>query len=425
MMKKWLAFTLVIAHMLFLFGCSGSGATNEQTNTSATTEITTSVTSDTTTVDSTTTPTVGSSTTESATTTNTVGECTHTWGQWLVKMPATCEKDGRSERNCITCHASESKEIPSLNHKESEWIIHQAASVGKEGLKYTQCVYCNQRMKEQIVPAIAEDHTHSGAEWMIVQAPSCTVGGSENHVCSCGKIMDTKAIPPVGHIYESTVVAPSPSTSGYTLHTCGNCGDSYKDAYTEFEPIEAFTYKSNGDGTCTVTGVTDTSLQYAIIPQISPTGDVVVAIGNMAFKNSTSIIYVEIPDTVTSIGSEAFYYCENLKTVIFPKTGDQTFKLNYYSFAFSGIEKADLSQTYMTTVNRNAFYGCKSLKTVTLNGVKTIEQFAFTGCEVLESLIHTGELTKIGERAFEKCTALTSVDLSTLRNTGKEAFKVQ
>ena len=39
--------------------------------------------------------------------------------------------------------------------------------------------------------------------------------------------------PALGHKYESVVTAPTQEEKGYTTHTCSQCGDSYKDSYTD------------------------------------------------------------------------------------------------------------------------------------------------------------------------------------------------
>ena len=35
-----------------------------------------------------------------------------------------------------------------------------------------------------------------------------------------------------GHHYKEEIIAPTTEEEGYTLHTCKDCGDSYKDSYT-------------------------------------------------------------------------------------------------------------------------------------------------------------------------------------------------
>ena len=44
----------------------------------------------------------------------------------------------------------------------------------------------------------------------------------------------------------------------------------------------------------------------------------VTAIAVRAFSQCTSIISIEIPDSVTEIGSQAFYQCPNLQRAVLP-----------------------------------------------------------------------------------------------------------
>ena len=376
--------------------------------------------------------------------------CLHLWEQWKEITAASCENTGLEERICSKCGETEVKEHAKLAHKESNWIIDKPAEVGVEGNKHTECVYCRKQLKQETIAALLEEHTHAVAGCSVTKNAGCTESGSQQLICGCGEIIAIETIPPkghsiiideakaatcttsgqtegshcgvcgitivpqeviapLGHAYLQTEVQPSPFSSGYTLHTCSTCGHSYQDTYTEFDyaPTASLIYQSNGDGTCAVIGITDSTAQYIVIPEKSPEGDVVVSIANEAFSENDSIAYVSMPNTVTLIGYKAFYSCKKLKTVMFPKNGNGTLTLNYQSFAFCGLEEIDMSETHMEVVAAHAFYGCTDLKRVQLNGVETIEDFAFATCSALEELIHTGELSTIGERAFEYCKKLT------------------
>ena len=115
---------------------------------------------------------------------------------------------------------------------------------------------------------------------------------------------------------------------------------------------EGLEFTSNGDGTCSVSGIgtcTDTEI---VIPPVSPSGDTVTGIGEYAFwydrwgidqdSALASITSVTIPDTVTdigawafsdspltevhipngvkNIGSSAFLGCANLKYIVLPES---------------------------------------------------------------------------------------------------------
>ncbi|MBQ8791281.1 MAG: leucine-rich repeat protein [Ruminiclostridium sp.] len=65
------------------------------------------------------------------------------------------------------------------------------------------------------------------------KAPTCTEEGIESiHCKNCDAKKDERPIPAKNHSYSETVVAPTYSQQGYTLHEC-ECGDSYKDNFTD------------------------------------------------------------------------------------------------------------------------------------------------------------------------------------------------
>lgn len=375
--------------------------------------------------------------------TNTDNKCTHLWGQWVEKTKATCQNSGLKERSCHNCNITESVVIKSLKHEESDWIIDKVATETEEGKKHTECINCSKKIKEETIPTVPKGHTHTAKLTIISKIADCTNSGTKSTLCSCGQTIRTETIPALGHtvvidkaiavtctsngltegkhcstchiiLTEQTVVKSTghnmtskkmtENEQEYTLHYCTKCDYSYE----EGKPVtDKLKYKSNGDGTCVITGLKDTNVKHLMLPTKSPDGDTVVSIDHEAFKSNKTIETLVIPDTVTSIGYSAFQGCSNLKSITFPQSNKTPIRFNYQSFGFIGIVDIDLSKTLIEEISNNAFCGCKSLKTVKLGDVSKINNFAFQECVVLESVIHNGKLISIGERAFENTKRLS------------------
>ncbi len=76
------------------------------------------------------------------------------------------------------------------------------------------------------------DHTeHTYGAWTTTKAATCTASGTQTRKCSCGAT-ETKTVSALGHNYVTSVVKPTYTAEGYTLHKCSRCGNSYKDTYT-------------------------------------------------------------------------------------------------------------------------------------------------------------------------------------------------
>ena len=145
----------------------------------------------------------------------------------------TCTETGLTEgSHCSVCNEiiTAQEEIAAKGHT----IVTIAASeptCGKPGnTGRTCCIECGITFKDyEVIPAT---ENHSFGEWELNDEPTCTEFGIESRICSvCGKL-ERREIKALGHKYVNTVVKPTYTAQGYTLHKCSVCGASYKDNYT-------------------------------------------------------------------------------------------------------------------------------------------------------------------------------------------------
>ena len=120
------------------------------------------------------------------------------------------------------------------------------------------------------------------------------------------------------------------------------------------------------------------------------------------YSAQSTLTSITIPETITSIGQDAFYECTALTEVEF--TGN----------------------SLLTTIGSFAFYGCSSLTSITIpSSVESIDYNGFGGCGDLTS-VNFGEnsqLTTIGDDAFFRCSSLTSITIpSSVTTIGNLAF---
>ena len=149
-----------------------------------------------------------------------------------------CQREG--------CTYTTKVEIPALKHK----LVHHDAKaptcteIGWNAYDACQREGCTYTTKVEI-PALKHKLVHHDAK-----APTCTETGWEEYdTCSRCDYTTKVEIPAPGHDYTEKVVKPTCEKVGYTLHTCKNCNDSYKDHQTKTLLHWYGEWTSNGDGT--------------------------------------------------------------------------------------------------------------------------------------------------------------------------------
>lgn len=123
------------------------------------------------------------------------------------------------------------------------------------------------------------------------------------------------------------------------------------------------------------------------------TTDSTAAVASNQAKTLTGSI--EVADTITAEGKQfavteihknAFFYNDNITSVVLPQT--------------------------LNSIRLSAFYACKSLESINLpDSLKTIEPSAFGQCNALKAIHIPASVKNVGEYAFAYCTSLTDLTI--------------
>ena len=135
--------------------------------------------------------------------------------------------------------------------------------------------------------------------------------------------------------------------------------------------------------------------------------DSVTSIGNNAFAGCRNLTSITIPDGVTIIDYAAFYYCNSLTNINIP---DNVTCIGASAFEYCRSLTSVTIPNSVTSIGGAAFYFCSSLTTITIpNSVKRIDGFAFSNCSSLTNIALPNSIISIGNYAFNNCTYLKDV----------------
>jgi len=206
---------------------------------------------------------------------------------------------------------------------------------------------------------------------------------------------------------------------------------------------------TNDDGTVAITGYTGSG-GAVTIPGIID-GRPVTSIGPEAFEDS-GLTSVTIPDSVMSVGWNAFFDCFNLTSVSIGRgtiningTGDlvnkgevavfdgcvslTNFSVDPLNAAYASLDGVLLNKTEdrlvicpagksgsysvpdsVTEIGLAAFYACTGLTHVVIpESVTEVGADAFWGCSLLTDVAIPRSVTYIGDAAFSACSGLRSI----------------
>jgi hypothetical protein len=170
-------------------------------------------------------------------------------------------------------------------------------------------------------------HTHDSGEWITILEPTCIETGSKELRCTvCGAVLNTGTIDALGHDWSNWTQDPTqtgietrkcthdPTHTAIRFTTVAAVG-TWLVAQEVNTPETAYTivlnvsdlggdYMTNGS----VGYVLDT--YYTKYVYLDLSGSTITSIDSNAFRQRPGLTGIEIPNSVTSIGSSAFRECK-------------------------------------------------------------------------------------------------------------------
>ncbi|MBQ0101336.1 MAG: leucine-rich repeat protein [Firmicutes bacterium] len=169
-------------------------------------------------------------------------------------------------------------------------------------------------------------------------------------------------------------------------------------------------------------------------------GNGITSIGSHAFGFYNDIEVVVFPDSLLEIGKESFVGCARLSDInlsnveiigenafgglssLTSVSGDKVHVIGKGAFSGSGLVSVSFSGL-LTELFESTFFDCQKLERITAPGVGVIGHRCFYNCRSLNYTSFSGNLTTIGSYAFNGCESLESFEFrSSLVSLGEFAF---
>lgn len=158
--------------------------------------------------------------------------------------------------------------------------------------------------------------------------------------------------------------------------------------------------------TTNLTTIGDSAFQLGITSIALP--DTVTTIGSNAFRGSP-LTSIAIPASVTHIGASAFFEAELLTTVSFAETSRLTSISGNLFQQARGLTSIVIPSS-VTSIGGGAFGGATSLASVTFaaaSDLRTVGEYSFAGTPLLTTITLPNTVTSIGSNAFQNSGVAT------------------
>ena len=263
----------------------------------------------------------------------------------------------------------------------------------------------------------SEAHVHEWGEAAYVWSEGhakCTAtrvcAKDESHV-------ETETVDAVVSTVDATEEEDGEATYTATFENKAFATQTATEAIPSLPTLSKLTFEANENNGYTVSALNTEITGRVTIPatyKASEEGEElpVNAIKESGFYNCGNITYVNIPGSITAVGTDlAFASCHNLETVIL---NEGTLELGRRAFHSDNAIKSIYIPASLTTTGRQGFQGCTALESITFaegSNLTTIANATFSSCSALKEIHIPGKVTMLDSNCMTRCTALEKVTI--------------
>ena len=189
----------------------------------------------------------------------------------------------------------------------------------------------------------------------------------------------------------------------YKNGVCVECGEMQTSNGLSFELIDnGNAYRVKGIGEC---------IDLSIVIPSKHNGKPVTQVGSRAFYNCDEITSIYIPESIKTVKSSSFAYCNSLTEIIVDKNNAEYKSIDGNLY--------DVKENCLI-----AYAPAKTESSFTVpDGVKKIGASAFSDCDNLVEIKIPQTVTEIGDDAFSDCDSLVHINLpEQIKKIGYKTF---
>ena len=156
----------------------------------------------------------------------------HKWDDGTITTAPTCETEGVKTYKCTNdgCTETKTESVAALGHDWDDGTVTTKPTCEADGVKTYTCKHDSSHTKTETIAKLG----HKWDAGKVTVEPTYDSDGTMTFTCQNDPTHTyTETIPAKTYSFTVTVVDPTCTEQGYTLHTCNeNAAKSYKDNYT-------------------------------------------------------------------------------------------------------------------------------------------------------------------------------------------------